>query len=871
MKQWHALTIEETKNVLAKHNEHLSVNEIKDMESSRWFILLARQFTNILILVLLIATLLSFFLGDIIDALAILAIVLFNGLLGFVQEWKAQNAIKNLKNMLTSQCRVIRNGLELVIDVKKLVPGDCVLMDGGDIVPADIRITAVADLMINEATLTGESEPITKITERLPAETLITDRKNMAYMGTHVMSGQGQGLVVAIGMDTEFGRLAELTGSIHEEETELQKQLSFIGKRLGLLAIITSVGVILIGVLAGFDPIRMLMTGISLAVSAIPEGLPAVVTIALALGARAMAKKKALLRHLQAAETLGAVSIICTDKTGTLTQNEMKVQVIWLFEKSLQLTGVGYTPEGEFILNGEVINPQSLPELMTLLETGYQCNHARIYQEGEEWKIIGSPDEAALLVAAVKSGLSCAHPAALVKEFTFDSIKKRMTVIEDAGDFQIIHSKGAPEVILPLCTYYLFGAQENELNSDSRNKIENAYINLAQNGLRTLALARKIVPKHLKLSRKEAENNLVFIGLVGFMDPPREEIPRALATAKNAGIKVVMITGDSPVTAKAIANQIGLHVDKVITSSELKTLSDHKLKELLKQNVLFARTIPEDKFRIVKLFQDQGQLVAMTGDGVNDAPALKQADIGIAMGIRGTDVARSVADIVLSDDNFASIIDAVEEGRRQYANLRKFVLYLASSNLGEVLAILISLLLSGGLIVIPVQILWINLVTDSATALSLSVERAEKGIMHRPPRQADKPIFDRMSLILVIAFGAYIGMVTFLVYQLYFPQSYELANTIAFTSLVVLANIHTLNFRSFYKPIYTIGWFSNKWILIALLSMLGLHVMAIYNPGPQRILHTVPLSISHWGVILLCALPIFLIPELYKMIKNKGS
>ncbi len=869
MKQWHALTIEETKNVLATQHKNFDANEIKDVESSHGYVILVRQFTNILILVLLLATLLSFFLGDIVDAMAILAIVLFNGFLGFIQEWKAQTAIKQLKSMLTTECRVIRDGLEHLVDVKKLIPGDLVLLNAGNIVPADIRLTTATDLMIDEAALTGESEPVAKIIKCLPEETVITDRKNMAFMGTHVISGQGQGLVVAIGMNTEFGHIAQLTGTIIEEKTVLQKQLSVIGQQLGILALIISAVVILIGVLSGLDLINMLMTGVSLAVSAIPEGLPAVVTIALAIGARSMAHKKALLRHLQAAETLGAVSIICTDKTGTLTQNEMKVQKIWLFGETLDITGAGYNPHGKFIINEHAINPQSISELTLLLDTGRKCNHARIVQEGEKWKIIGSPDEAALIVAAEKSGLSQDHQSHIINEFSFDSVRKRMTVVEETEDNQIVHVKGAPEFILPLCQYYVSGDKENKLTSDSRNKIESAYINFAQNGLRTLALARKVVPTQVKLSMTEAESNLVFLGIMGLVDPPREEVPDALETAKKAGIKVIMITGDSPITAAAIANQIGLDKDKVITSSELKKTDDPTLNLLLKQNVLFARTIPEDKFRIVRRLQSQGHLVAMTGDGVNDAPALKQADIGIAMGIRGTDVARSVADIVLLDDNFASIIAAIKEGRRQYANIRKFVLYLASSNLGEVLAILINLMLSGGLIVIPVQILWINLVTDSATALSLSVERAEKGTMHRPPRQADQPIFDRISLILLVLFGSYIGVVTFLVYQFYLSQSYELANTIAFTTLVVMSNIHTLNFRSLYKPLTAIGWFSNKWILIAILSMLGLQVTAIYTPGLQRILHTVPLSIMHWGVILLCALPIFLLPELYKMIKNK--
>lgn len=869
MKQWHALTIDETKNVLEKQHTHFDANEIKDVESTHWYVILIRQFTNFLILVLLLATLLSFFLGDIVDAMAILAIILFNGFLGYIQEWKAQTVIKKLKNMLTTQCRVIRNGLEQVIDVKKLIPGDYVVLNTGNIVPADIRLATVTDLMINEAALTGESEPVSKITTCLPEETLITDRKNIAFMGTYVISGHGQGLVVDIGMNTEFGRIAQLTGSIIEETTVLQKQLSVIGQQLGILSLMISVVVILIGVLSGLDLINMLMTGVSLAVSAIPEGLPAVVTIALAIGARTMAHKKVLLRHLQAAETLGAVSIICTDKTGTLTQNEMNVQKIWLFAKTLDITGMGYNPHGKFIINGQAVNPQSIYELMLLLDTGRKCNHARILQVEEEWKIIGSPDEAALMVAAVKSGLSQDHQSHIINEYTFDSVRKRMTVIEEKENYQIVHVKGAPELILPLCQYYLLGDKESKLTPDSRNTIENAYIHFAQNGLRTLALARKVVPKPIHLSMEEAESNLVFIGMVGLVDPPRKEVPNALETAKNAGIKVIMITGDSPVTAKAIANQIGLSMDKVITSSELIKTNDKNLSTLLKKNVLFARTIPEDKFRIVKLLQKQGHVVAMTGDGINDAPALKQADIGIAMGIRGTDVARSVADIVLLNDNFTSIIDAVKEGRRQYVNIKKCVLYLTSSNLGEVLAILINMLLSGGLIVIPVQILWINLVTDSATALSLSVECAEKGIMHRPPRQIDKPIFDRISLILLALFGSYIGVVTFLVYQFYLSQSYALANTIAFTTLVVMSNIHTLNFRSFYKPIIAIGWLSNKWILIAIFSMVGLQVMAIYTPGLQRSLHTVPLSITHWGIILLCALPIFLLPELYKVIKAK--
>ncbi|QLZ68522.1 cation-translocating P-type ATPase [Legionella sp. PC1000] len=867
MKQWHALTIEETEKLLAKET-HYGINELKDIESVYWYHILVRQFTNILILALLLATILSFILGDMIDAIAILVIIIFNGLLGFIQEWKAHTAIQKLKKMLSPKCRIIRDGKEEIIHANKLIPGDRVLLDAGNIVPADIRLIRAVNLMVNEAALTGESAPIAKITKPLPKETILLERKNMAYMGTHVVNGHGQGLVVAIGMNTEFGRIAKMTGTIIEEKTTLQKQLSNLGRQFGFLALFISATVILIGMLFGHDIINLLLTGVSLAVATIPEGLPAVVTIALAVGARAMSHKKALLRQLQAAETLGAVSVICTDKTGTLTKNEMKVQKIWLQGEFIDITGTSYEPKGEFIAKGQSIDPKSIPGLIVLLDTGRKCNHARIHQEETSWKAIGSPDEAALIVAALKSGLSQEYQSHFINEFTFDSTRKRMSIIEETEECQIVHVKGAPEVILPLCTHYLTRDNEIKLMSQYQLIIEKAYNNFAEEGLRTLALARKVIPKQAELTVDEAESNLTFLGIVGLIDPPRKEVPDALETAKKAGIKVIMITGDSPVTAHAIAKQIGLNIQKIVTSSELEKINDNNLNLLLKEDILFARTIPKDKLRIVSLLQKQGQLVAMTGDGVNDAPALKQADIGIAMGIRGTDVARSVADIVLLDDNFASIIAAVKEGRRQYTNIRKFVLFLASSNIGEALAVLINIMLSGRLIMVPIQILWINLITDSATALSLSVEEAEKDIMSTHPRQANQSILDRTSFFLLGLFGSYIGIVTFLIYKFYSSQSYALANTIAFTTLAVMSNIHALNFRNLYKPIKEIGWFSNKWILIAISSMLGLQIAAIYTPGLQRILHTVPISIMNWSVIIICSLPLFLLPELYKYLKN---
>lgn len=869
-KPWHALTIEEIQKVLAAMPSHVALNQLEDIGKVKWYAILARQFANILIFVLLVATVFSFFLGDIVDALAILAIVIFNGILGFIQEWKAETAITNLKKMLSPRCRVIRDGKEQEIHAVKLIPGDCVVLKMGDVVPADIRLIETIDFMTDEAALTGESAPVTKITHLLPEETVVSDRRNMVFMGTHIVNGHGKGLVVETGMNTQFGLIAKLTGEITETKTLLQKQLAVIGKQFGFLAFFISIVVIMIGILSGKDILTMLMTGISLAVSAIPEGLPAVVTITLALGIVAMSHKKALLRHPEAVETLGAVSVICTDKTGTLTKNEMTVQKIWMPEEEILVTGVGYDPTGIFQKNGQTIDPQSYPALMSCLETGQKCNHAYIKKDEQGWKAMGSPDEAALIVAAVKSGLKQNNKINIITEFSFNSVRKRMSIIEKTPHHQVIHAKGAPEVMLERCTHVVIAGKKEKLTDEMRHQIKNAYINFAKEGLRVLILAKKEILNGIKMTEEQVENQLTFLGIVGIFDPPRLEVAEALVKAKKAGIKVIMITGDSPVTAKAIADQIGLNIVKTITSSDLEKMNDETLSEFLRQDILFARTIPKDKFRIVQLLQKNDQLVAMTGDGVNDAPALKQADVGIAMGIRGTDVAKSSADIVLSDDNFASIVSAIQEGRRQYANIRKFVLYLTSSNIGEIIAILINILVGGALILLPIQILWINLVTDSATAISLSVEREEKNSMDEPPRQMNKPILNKMSFVLLTLFGSYIGIMAFILYTFYLNQSYQLANTVAFTAVVIMANIHVLNFRHLHAPITQMGWFSNKWPLIAILSMLALQIVVIYTPKFQRVLHTIPLTITEWTVIILCALPLFIMSEIYKWLRYKS-
>lgn len=849
--------------------EQYGPNKLIEEEAVRWPQILLRQFTNFLILILALAALLSYFLGDLIDAMAILAIVILNGSLGFVQEWKAETALEGLKKMLKPCCRVIRDGRVQNIDAAQLVPGDIVLLESGESVPADLRLIQSVNLKADESALTGESVPVDKESKAVEDDAHITARSCMAWMGTHIVNGRGKGVVIATGMKTEFGRIAGLTGSIQETQTRLQRQLSVLAKQLTVLVMAVIAIIVLMGWLGGKPPFQMLMAGIALAVSAIPEGLPAVVTITLALGVRIMAKRKALLRHLQTAETLGATSVICTDKTGTLTKNEMTVQKLWLGSGEIAVSGVGYEPKGQFSQNGRIIDASTNPDLKALLETGLICNHASIVKTETGWASIGSPTEAAFITAAEKAGLNNDHGKILC-EFSFNSTRKRMSVVEERQDELYAHVKGAPEVLLARADRILIDGKEHPLDEVLRKNIEQAYHDFARQGLRTLALAYKKLTSSRGIDEQEAEEQLVFIGVAGIIDPPRVEAKDAIAKTVTAGIRVIMITGDSPDTALAVAGQIGLTAEKAVTGSDLANMSDKDLLAILEDDMVFARAVPEDKFRIVKLLQSQNQLVAMTGDGVNDAPALKQADIGIAMGIRGTDVARGASDMVLSDDNFASIVGAIEEGRRQYANIRKFVRYLTSSNVGETIAVFLNILFGMPLILLPIQILWINLVTDSVTALSLSVEKAEDRVMEEPPRPLDQPILDKSGFMILGIFGSYIGLSSLLLYASYLDVSYELANTIAFTALVILSNVLVLNFRSFERPMHKIGWLSNPWLIAAVSSMIALQLASVYTPFMQKIFKTVALGQNEWLLIIAIAAPMILGSEIYKTFKTSG-
>ena len=622
------------------------------------------------------------------------------------------------------------------------------------------------------------------------------------------------------------------------------------------------------GWMLGKPLVEMFMTGVSLAVAIVPEGLPAVVTITLALGVRAMVRRRALLRRLQAAETLGGATVICTDKTGTLTENKMAVQHIWQPGGALQVSGTGYAPEGNFQAAGNIIDVRQRQDTLDLLVTALYCNHARLQESDKGWQAIGEPTEAALIATAGKAGLSRQpdfHPRA---EFSFNSERKRMTIVEHRPDGAIAHIKGAPEVILQRCTHLLDLSGRREMTSADRQAASTAYVGLANQGLRTLALASRVLPDDIRLTEDAVEQDLTLLGIVGIIDPPHKEVPAAIRLARAAGIRSIMITGDSAETGSAIARIIKMPVDRVVAGRELGDMDDLELRNVLSQDVLFARTAPADKLRIVKLLQDMGQVVAMTGDGVNDAPALKQANVGIAMGVHGTDVARSASDMVLTDDNFASIVNAVEEGRRQFDNIQKFVQYLLSSNAGEVIAIFLNILLGGPLIFLPVQILWMNLITDGMTAVALGVEPAEKNIMQRRPRSANEPILDRPGLYRILVLGTYIGLVTLFLFHYYLestdPGRIAVAQTVAFTGIIVFEKMNVFNFRARYAPLSTIGLFSNPWVLLAWSATVLLQVAAVYLPFLQDALHTVPLGWTDWALIFGLAIPILAVSELYK-------
>ncbi|WP_071672660.1 cation-translocating P-type ATPase [Nioella nitratireducens] len=819
--------------------------------------ILLRQFTGVLVLVLIAAMAIAAFLGEYVDVLAIGLVVLLNGVLGFVQEWRAETALAALRKMLDVKARVVRDGRQRMLDAAQIVPGDLVVLEAGDRVPADIAVQTGLQLRVDESVLTGESAPVDKDGDG--------DGNGRLFMGTSVVHGRAEGVVTATGSATEFGQIAELTGSVGEKTTHLSRQLARLARQMGIASLGLGALVVLAGTVVGQDPIDMVMTGLSLAVAIVPEGLPAVVTITLALGAAAMVRHNALARRLQAVETLGAASVICTDKTGTLTENKMTAAQIWRADgRVLTVSGTGYDPAGRIEGPEGPLRHGDDPTLSDLLECAITCTHTELLREGDAWQMVGDPTEGALMVLAYKGWTPLPEDAPPLHEVPFTSERKRMSVVVAGKDGMRMFSKGAPEAILDICDRVAAPDGAQDLDAAMRDRVEAAYGGMAAEGLRVMALA---VGPAATADAPEAE--LTFLGLVGMIDPPRPEVRGAVAACRAAGIRVILITGDSPVTAQAIAKAIGLPVATVATGRDVDRADDPSLRALLRQDVIFARTAPAHKMRLVEALQAEGQIVAMTGDGVNDAPALKRADIGVAMGIRGTDVAKDAADLVLLDDNFATIVRVVKEGRRQFENVQRFVRYLLSSNAGEVVAILANLLIGGPLILLATQILWMNLITDGVTAVALGLEKATRDQMERPPRPLAQGILGRAGFLTILAFGAYSGAAALWLFYTLLPQGEALARTAAFTAIVVFEKASVFAFRSFRKPCWRIGLLSNPMLLLALFAMLGAQVAAVYWPPLQVLLRTVPLGGNHWQLIGLLALPLIAVPEAVKTLRRR--
>ena len=859
-----------TASDVEKKRKQFGWNELQEGEKQSAFLLFISQFKDFMILVLLAATLISGLLGEYIDAIAIIAIVLINGFLGFFQERRAEKSLHALKELSAPQVTVLRDGQWHKIPSKEVVVGDIIRFSSGDRIGADVRLVQTVNLEIEESALTGESVPAVKSIAPLSnSHASLGDLENMAFMGTMVTRGNGLGIVTGIGMNTAMGKIADMIQNAENLVTPLQRRLEQLGKILITVALGLTLLVVVAGVVHGHDLYTMFLAGVSLAVAAIPEGLPAIVTIALSLGVQRMIRKNAIVRKLPAVETLGCASVICSDKTGTMTQNKMTVTHLWSGGNTWNLTGTGYNPKGSFYIEDQEITPQNEKSLYQLLTFGLLCNHAELKKKDDEFIIDGDPTEGALLVSALKAGLtrdSLLKQFKIEKEFPFDSTRKMMSVIvKDKNGRRFVITKGAPDVLLGLSESVLWGGKQQYLNEELKNAIDSSVEHLASMALRTIAIAFKPIQEQtVILNERDAEKGLTFVGIQGMIDPPRPEVKQAIKECREAGIKTIMITGDHAITARSIAGQLGIFrgKEKVMEGAELNNLSLDALEEVVEDVAVFARVSPEHKLKIVKALQNRGHIVAMTGDGVNDAPAIKSADIGISMGITGTDVAKEASSLILLDDNFATIKAAINEGRNIYENIRKFVRYLLASNVGEILVMLFAMLLSLPLPLVPIQILWVNLVTDGLPAMALGLDKPEDDVMRRKPRHPKEGIFARRLGWKVISRGFLIGIVTLLAFLTIYhknPENLAYAQTVAFATLVLTQLIHVFDCRS-EKSIFSRNPFGNMYLVWAVISSLLLMLLAIYVPALQPIFHTIPIEPKDWMLIIgLSSVPTFLL------------
>lgn len=885
---WHQLSVDEslahvrsspTGLASAEAAERLGrvgPNEIATGEHTSPWKLLAEQFRNVLVVILLLATVLSAVMGHALEAGAIAVIVLFAVLLGFLQEFRAERAIQALRRMAAPLATVLRDGDERTVPARDLVPGDVILIRAGAKIPADVRLLEAVNLKVEEAALTGESVATEKQAAPLAEANLpLGDRTNMAFAGTAATYGRGVGLVVATGMATEFGRIAKLLQTVETSRTPLQQNLDKVGRQLARAAFVVVAVVVAIGLWRGQPFVEMFVFGIALAVAVVPEALPAVVTISLAIGVQRMARRNALMRRLPAVETLGSTSVICSDKTGTLTKDEMTVRQVVVAGQRLSVSGAGYEPVGDFADATGPIAPSE--SVQRLLQAAVLSSDARIVSRKTEgrWEVQGDPTEGALIVAAAKARLSKADLDARfprVAEIPFTSESKRMTTLHRAGESAwLACAKGAPEVILDACVRH--GANDGPLDDDARDEVLTVARELAGDALRVLGVSSKSLaelPAGESLAR--AEREMSFLGLVGMIDPPRPEAQQAIRRCEAAGIRPVMITGDHPVTARAVARELGLlKQGRVVTGADLETMSDAELEAAVETIDVYARVSPAHKLRVVSAWQRRGHVVAMTGDGVNDAPALKKADIGVAMGIAGTDVTREAAAMTLTDDNFASIVAAVEEGRGVFDNIKKYLMYLLSSNIGEMGLMVGTSLMDMPLPLTAVQILYVNLATDGLPALALAVDPPDDDLMHRPPRAAGSGIFTRPVVTLLVCGGVWSGVVNLglFAWSLQSGRTEDEARSLTFVTLVLIQFFKAYSFRSdrrsaFHRP------FANGWLNLAIAWELVLLAVVLYVPFLQRALHTQPLGRTEWLLAVAVAATVVPVLEFAKWCERRG-
>lgn len=860
--------------------EKYGYNRLKEEKGESFWRKLLRQFQDFLVIILIVASIFSAVTGDFFEALLIIAIVILNALLGVYQEGRAEKAVEALQKMASPTARLLRNGHQIEVPSEEVVPGDIVLLEAGDIVPADVRLIESSNLAAEEAALTGESVPVEKHAVDLGQEDLpLGDRENMLYSSTAVTSGRGTAVVVGTGDVTEMGKIAGQLHAIVDEQTPLQKSIDQLGKMLGFVLLGVVIITFFVGLLRGGDVRDLLMTSISLAVAAVPEGLPAIVTIVLSLGMGRMAQQNSIVKRLLAVETLGSVDVICSDKTGTLTQNEMTVTRVYAGGESYEVTGVGYAPEGSISSSEGEVDEEALPDnLSRLLTIASLCNEAELQENKGAWGILGDPTEASLLTLARKAGivrtdLQAEYPR--LGDLPFDSARKMMSVFHSGfSEGNLSLTKGAPDIVLDRSTKELTPDGIVDLTDERRQEILEINNSYAKSALRVLSFAYSVHPDG---NFEDAEEDLIFVGLVGMIDPARSEVRDAIALCHQAGIRAVMITGDYRETALAIARDLNMvkEGDLVFSGTELDKMSEDDLRSVVDQVAVFARVSPEHKLRIVNALRANGHITSMTGDGVNDAPALKQADIGVAMGITGTEVSKGAADMILTDDNFATIVTAVQEGRVIYANIRKFVNFLLSCNIGEVLVIFLSILILGPQMIplVPIQLLWLNLVTDSFPALALGQEKGESDIMLQPPRRSDSRILNKDMIWSIATQAIAIFAAVYIAFNLGLARygtegdlPHDGARTYAFVSLILAELFRAYSSRSEHESVFKIGLFSNKTMLKATALSFVLLILVIYIPFLDPVFHTVPLAITEWLLLTALALIPFLVGELFKKI-----